>query len=265
MQDMTDLPDYVRLNRDAWTTANAAYTDVQARARWAQESIDWGVWGVPESELRMLPDVAGKDVIELGCGTAYFGAWLKRLGAARVVGVDVTPAQLQTARTLNAEYDLGLEFLEANAEAVPLADGQFDLAVSEYGASIWCDPELWIPEAARLLRANGELVFLRNSTLARLCSPDSGKVQEALQRPQRGMYRLEWTDDDPGVEFHPGTGDLFRLLRRSGFELLDFVEVFAPDDARDHPYYAYVPAAWAKKWPSEEIWRVRKRGPSNVG
>lgn len=256
---MTDLPEYVRINRDAWTQANAEYTDAQARVRWAGHEVSWGVWGVPESELRVLPDVVGKDVIELGCGTAYFGSWLKRQGAARVVGVDVTPAQLQTARKLNTEYDLGLELLEANAEAVPLADGQFDLAISEYGASIWCDPERWIPETARLLRPKGELVFLRNSTLATLCLPDTDNAQECLQRPQRGMNRLEWTDDDPGVEFHPGTGDLFRLLRRSGFELLDLVEVFAPADAQDHPRYNYVSAEWAKRWPSEEIWRLRKR------
>ena len=56
--------------------------------------------------------MAGKDVVELGCGTGYFGAWVKRAGARRVVGVDVTPAQLETARRMNEEFGLGLEFLE---------------------------------------------------------------------------------------------------------------------------------------------------------
>ncbi len=216
------------------------------------------MWSVPESEIRVLPDVAGADVIELGCGTAYFAAWLKRRGAARVVGIDVTPAQLDTARRMSREFGLDIELIEANAEAVPLADGQFDFAVSEYGASIWCDPDKWIPEAARLLRPGGELIFLRNSTLSTLCMPDTGKVQEQLQRPQLGMNRIEWTDDDPGVEFHPGTGDMLRVLRRSGFDLLDFVEVFAPLDASDHPRYDHVPAAWARRWPAEEVWRLRK-------
>jgi SAM-dependent methyltransferase len=255
---MADIPDHVAVNRDSWTAANAAYTDARARSNWAQEEITWGVWRVPESELRVLPDVAGKDVIELGCGTAYFGAWLKRQGARRVAGIDVTPAQLDTARRCDAEFHLGLELIEANAEHVPLESAQFDLAVSEYGASIWCDPELWIAEASRLLRPGGELVFMRNSTLSMLCLPDTGKVQTSLQRPQRGLNRLEFTDDDPGVEFHPGTGDMLRLLRRNGFELLDIVEVFAPADAKDHPFYDYVPAEWATQWPAEEIWRSRK-------
>ena len=148
----------------------------------------------------------------------------------------------------------------ANAENVPLSSEQFDLAVSEYGASIWCDPSLWIAEAARILRPDGELVFMRNSTLCVLCLPDTGQVQTCLQRPQLGLNRLEWTDDDPGVEFHPSAGDVVRLLRSNGFELLDLVEVFAPANAQDHPYYNYIPADWARRWPADEIWRARKRG-----
>jgi SAM-dependent methyltransferase len=256
---MTDLPPHALVNRDTWTAKNAAFTHGRARSSWAQEQITWGVWGAPESELHVLPDVAGRDVIELGCGTAYFGAWLKRRGARRVVGIDVTPAQLQTARECDAEFKLGLELIEANAENVPLESAQFDLAVSEYGASIWCDPSLWIAEASRLLRPGGELVFLRNSTLSVLCLPDVGKVSTCMQRPQRGLNRIEWDDDEPGVEFHPGHGDLLRLLRRNDFEVLDLVELFVPDDAQDHAYYDFVPAEWAKQWPAEEIWRARKR------
>ena len=128
------------------------------------------MFGPSDSELGVLPDVAGKDVIELGCGTAYFAAWLARRGA-RVTGVDLTPAQLETARRMSKETGIEFELIEANAEEVPLPDESFDLALSEYGASIWCDPYKWIPEAARLLRPGGELVFLCNSVLCMLCSP----------------------------------------------------------------------------------------------
>jgi SAM-dependent methyltransferase len=257
---MSELPPHVALNRDSWTAANAAYTDSKAPSAWAQDEITWGVWGVPEASLQVLPDVAGLDVIELGCGTAYFGAWLKRRGARRVVGIDVTPAQLRTARECDAEFGLGLELIEANAEQVPLESAQFDLAVSEYGASIWCDPELWIAEASRLLRPGGSLIFLRNSTLSILCLPDTGKVQTSLQREQRGLNRLEYGGDDPGVEFHPAAGDMLRLLRRHGFEVVDLVELFARADAQDHPRYDDVSAEWARRWPAEEIWKARKPG-----
>lgn len=260
---MSDLPDYALLNRELWTRANASYTDGKAHENWTRDGITWGIWSVREEDVRALPDVAGRDVIELGCGTAYFGAWLRKRGARRVVGIDVTPAQLATARRMNDEFGLGLELIEGNAEEVPLAGGQFDLALSEYGASIWCDPARWIPEAARLLRPGGELVFMRNSTLAVLCTPSTGQqTDDRLHRSQRDLYRIDWPPegDDPGAaEFHAPPGTLLRILRDAGFELLDLIEVLAPADATDHPYYSYVSADWARRWPTEEIWRARKR------
>jgi SAM-dependent methyltransferase len=255
----SELPDYAVINRKSWTKANAEYTDAKAYEGWASSEIRWGVFGGPEEKVQALPELDGKDVVELGCGTAYIAAKLKRRGAARVVGVDVTPAQLDTARRMDEEFRLGIELVEANAEETGLPDASFDLAVSEYGASIWCDPYKWIPEAARLLRPGGELVFLRNSTLATLCSPDEGLVGEQLVRAQRGLHRLEWREeDDEGVEFQLGHGDWVRLLRANGFEILDLIELFASEDATDHEYYVHMPAGWAKRWPAEEIWRARK-------
>ena len=253
----SDLPDYVKVNRDHWTKNNAAYTDGRAEAAWNEVEISWGVWNTPESEVNVLPDVAGRDVVELGCGTAYVAAWLRRRGARRVVGVDITPAQLDTARRLNAKYGLGLELVEANAEATGLPAASFDLAISEYGASIWCDPYKWVPEAARLLRPGGELVFLRNATLAILCGTDVGGTSETLQRPQRGLHRIDWQTEDC-TEFQLGHGEWFRVLRGAGFDVVDLIELYAPDDAVDHEYYS-TNAEWAKKWPWEEIWRARKR------
>jgi SAM-dependent methyltransferase len=250
-------PDYLARNRVEWTNANRDHTDARAHDAWAKEEVDWGTFAVLERDVHALPDVSGKDVIELGCGTAYFGAWLKRLGASRVVGVDLTPAQLDTARRMDEEFGLGLELIEANAEDVPLPDASFDVAVSEYGASIWCDPYKWVPEAARLLRPGGELVFLRNATLAILCGTDVGGTSETLQRPQRGLHRIDWQTDDC-TEFQLGHGEWFRVLRGAGFDVVDLIELYAPDDAVDHEYYS-TNAEWAKKWPWEEIWRARKR------
>jgi len=247
-------PDYLAVNRAAWTQANADYTDAKAHDAWAEEEITWGTTHARESEIQALPDVDGKDVVELGCGTAYFGAWLARRGG-RVIGVDLTPAQLETARRTEAEFGLGLQFVEANAEETGLPDASCDLVVSEYGASIWCDPAKWIPEAARLLRPGGHLVFLRNSTLAVLCGPAEGGPVETLQRPQRGLYRIEWSAPDE-VEFQLGHGDWIDVLRANGFEIERLVELYSADDAVDHEYY-HSNAAWAKKWPSEEIWRAR--------
>lgn len=244
-------------NREVWTKANAEYTDRKAHDSWAKEEIDWGMFSGPESEVSALGDVEGKDVIELGCGTAYFGAWLAKRGA-RVTGVDITPAQLDTARRMSEEFALPMELIEATAEEVPLPDASFDLAVSEYGASIWCDPDRWIAEAARLLRAGGRLVFLCNSTLSILCSPDEGKVEERLVRPHSDLGRIEWPGEDEGVNYHLSHGEMIRVLRDKGFVVEALHERLAPETTDHHEYYDVVPVEWARRWPAEEIWVARK-------
>ncbi|MHB1241959.1 MAG: class I SAM-dependent methyltransferase [Gaiellaceae bacterium] len=243
-------------NRELWTRSNAEHTGKRARENWTSEDITWGIWDVPEADVRVLPELDGKDVVELGCGTAYFSAWLARRGA-RPVGVDITPAQLDSARALQAELGVEFPLVEADAAESGLPDGSADLVLSEYGASIWVDPYRWVPEAARLLRPGGELVFLRNSTLVILCSPDVGQAEDRLLRPQFGMHRFQWPEG--GVEFHLGHGEWIRLLRENGFEILDLVELQAPDTALRHEYYDHVSPEWARQWPSEEIWKARKR------
>ena len=189
---MSDLPEHVRRNRLQWDRWAADYVE-PGRRNWNDDEPSWGIWSVPESQLGVLPDtVEGLDTIELGCGTGYVSAWLARRGA-RPVGIDNSEAQLSTARTLQREHGLEFPLLHGNAEAVPLPDAGFDLAISEYGASIWCDPYLWIPEAARLLRPGGRLIFLVNGVLAMLTIPDeeNAAAGDRLLRPYFGMRRFE--------------------------------------------------------------------------
>ena len=246
---------YLERNRAVWTRFASEYAEKAERA-WGRTEITWGIWGVPDAEVGgVIGDVEGLDVVDLGCGTGYFSAALARRGA-RPVGIDLTPAQLATAQRMQREHGVTFPLIEGNAERVPLRDGSFDLALSEYGASIWCDPYLWVPEAARLLRPGGRLVFLRNSTLLMLCMPDEGPAIPGLVRDLFGMHRFDWQDTGE-TEFHLPHGEWVRLLRRNGFEVLDLIEIRAPVDATGGD--EFVPVSWARRWPSEEIWVARKR------
>jgi SAM-dependent methyltransferase len=256
MSSADPAADSVAANVAQWTKQNAEFTDPSASRAWAAEDITWGVFGVPESGVGCLGDVAGLDVVELGCGTAYFSAWLAKRGA-RPVGVDPTPAQLATARRMQAETGIEFPLVEAAGESVPLPDASFDLALSEYGASLWADPEKWVREAARLLRPAGRLVFLTNSILAYLCVPDVGSTTEQLQRPLFGMGRIQWPGET-GIEYHLPHGRWIELLRDSGFAIEALHELRPHDDAVDPAYYDFVTVEWARKWPAEEIWVARK-------
>jgi SAM-dependent methyltransferase len=177
---------------------------------------------------------------------------------ARVVGIDNSREQLKTAERLQRQHGLSFPLMHGSAEAVPLPDATFDFAISEYGACLWADPDRWVPEAARLLRPGGALVFLTNAHLLTLCMPDDENAAAApmLLRPEFGMKRVEWPGD-PGVEFHLSHGDWIRVLRRAGFEIEDLIGLQAPKDATTR--YPFVTREWARQWPYEEVWKARKK------
>jgi SAM-dependent methyltransferase len=234
-------------NRLAWDQWARDYAGPGLHG-WAAEP-SWGIWSVPEAQAGVLPpDLNGLSSIELGCGTGYVSAWLARRGA-RPVGLDNSAAQ--------DRFGLWFPLIHASAEQVPFAGASFDVAISEYGASIWCDPYAWIPEAARLLRPGGQLIFLVNSVLLMLTVPDQEGLPatERLLRPYFGMHRFEWPDDD-SVEFHLGHGDMIRLLRRNGLRVEDLLELRPlPGAVASHPLATW---EWARQWPCEEVWKARK-------
>ena len=255
---MSELPEHVRINREHWDSMADNWVAL-GESNWAQTTPTWGIWSTPEIDL--LPaDMTGMEAIELGCGTGYVSAWMARRGA-RVVGIDNSARQLETARRLAAEHGVELELIHGNAETVPYPDESFDFAVSEYGAALWADPALWLPEAWRLLRPEGGLAFLTNHPLVPVCSPLDGSlpITERLERPYFGMHRFDWRDavDDPGgIEFNMPISDWFHLLGDTGFVVEDFIEVRAPQpgtEMRD-----FVTADWAHQWPAEMAWVVRK-------
>lgn len=256
---MTDLPDYVQKNRNLWD-ADAENWVESGERNWAGDP-DWGFWGIPESELSLLPvDMTGMRAIELGCGTGYVSAWMARRGAT-VVGIDNSVRQLETAKRLAAEHGIELELIHGNAERVPQPGSSFDFAISEYGAAIWADPYEWIPEAHRLLRTGGELVFIGNHPLASVVQPRIGdaNVDRELRYSYFDLHRIDWEDDDgdEGTEFNLPTSGWMRLFDRVGFDVLAFHELRHPTGGTAVKYY--VSADWAHDFPAEQVWKLRKR------
>lgn len=258
--DAGGLPEHVRENIAHWDGEAARYEPMGERA-WAAEPT-WGQWAVPQDACPLLPvDCSGLDVVELGCGTAYISGWAERRGAQRVVGVDTSTEQLATARRLADEHGADITFHHASAEAVPEPDASFDLAVSEYGAAIWCEPEAWLREAWRLLRPGGHCNFLGNHPLTLCTSPLDGSlpIGTELVRDWHGMHRFDWRDaaEEPGgIEFCLSTADWFALFARIGFEVLDYREP-RPDPEGEELLF-HVPRSWAVRWPSEQAWFLRK-------
>lgn len=253
--------DYVSVNKQVWNE-DAPNWFKFARRQWDLETPIWGTWNNSEEALGLLPpDLTGMDAIELGCGTGYVSCWMVRRGA-RVTGIDISDVQLDMARTLAAEHDLQITFMEGNAEATGLPDASFDFAISEYGASIWCPPQTWLAEAWRLLRPGGQLVFLGNHPLSLICSPlDGAPADLVLHRPYRNMWGADWTDvpiEPSGVCFNLTMAGWMDLFAQIGFVVTKYQEVYAAEDASGTR--AAVPAEWAKSYPVEHVWHLSKPG-----
>jgi SAM-dependent methyltransferase len=118
--------DHVLANRVSWDADADSWVD-RGRILWAAEEITWGIWGVPESELHLLPEVRGMDAVELGCGTGYVSSWLSRRGA-RPIGLDNSARQLATARMFQEEFGIRFPLIHGDAERAPLRDGSVETA-----------------------------------------------------------------------------------------------------------------------------------------
>ena len=257
---MNHEQEHVLENRRHWDDMADQWVKA-GKDSWASEHPYWGIWSLPESKLQLLPSsLKDKKAIELGCGTAYVSSWLAKRGA-EVVGIDNSERQLDTASRLMREHEISLTLLHGNAERVPYPDEYFDFAISEYGAATWCNPKLWIPEAYRLLKPGGNLVFLGTHPFAICSSPlDGSATTEKLHRPYFGLHKIDWryVENEPGgIEFNLTHSEWLSLFQEVGFEVVKYQELQAPLDSEVEKFY--VTASWAQKWPSEQVWYLKKR------
>jgi SAM-dependent methyltransferase len=240
-------------NRDAddYQRRNAP----QIRRQAFTGDIAWGLWAIPESQLGVLGEVAGKDVLELGCGGGQWSMALARRGA-RPVGLDLSERQLGHARRLQDETGVRFPLVQGDAERVPLRDGRFDIVFADHGAFSFADPYRTVPEAARLLRPGGLLAFNHSSPIYQIAAPvDADHAADRLVYDYFGLHRIEV----PGgtVEFDLPYGAWIRLFRDCGLVVEDLIEP-RPGPLTVSTYRDADDLAWSQRWPSECIWRTRK-------
>jgi SAM-dependent methyltransferase len=251
---LPDLTDHERQNQASW---DADADDYQARHGpdlAASGGLAWGTTQVSESELRVLGDVAGRDVLEFGCGAAQWSIALARLGA-RPVGIDLSERQLAHARRLVAEAGLDFPLIHASAERVPLPDASFDIVFCDHGAMTFADPYRTVPEAARVLRPGGLFAFNHHTPIEAIAWPlDGDRVTDRFAVDYFGMHRL---DDGETTTFQLPYGEWLRLFRVNGFVVEDLLEL-RPAEGATSSYRDAEELAWARRWPAEEIWRLRK-------
>jgi SAM-dependent methyltransferase len=244
--------DHERRNRDFWDADADAYQ--AAHATQLALGRRWGVWGIPDTDVGALGDVRRLDVLELGCGAAHWSVALAP-DAARIVGLDQSIAQLRHAAATVAAGDARVPLVCASGERLPFPDGAFDLVFCDHGAMSFCDPDRIVPECSRVLRRGGRLVFNHATLLHSLCYDErKDRPRDRLLRDYHGAGEFDWGEGT--VDFHRTYGGWIRCFRDHGLVVDDLVELVPPAGATTT--YDFVPRQWARRWPAEEIWIVRK-------
>ncbi|MFF2600441.1 class I SAM-dependent methyltransferase [Streptomyces californicus] len=244
--------DSIPANRRLWNKISGDYQHEHDPRIGAAPRL-WGMYSIPDTHLRALGDVVGKRVLELGCGA---GQWSRALAAegADVVGFDLAETQLAAASAAMGASRYRL--VQGAAEQLPFATGSFDLVFCDFGGLSWAPPHLAVPQAARVLRPGGRLVFNVASPWFEACYDEpAGRVTTTLRQDYFGLDAI--AEGDGATSYQLTYGDWVRVLRGAGLVIDDLIEP-RPEPGTLNGYNETDPPDWAHRWPAELLWVTHK-------
>jgi ubiquinone/menaquinone biosynthesis C-methylase UbiE len=234
-----DLEAVSRVNRAAWNEAAAVHADSQfARLLAGFERPDFSTLNPLKRETLLAHGLAGKSVLHLCCNNGRDLLSIKRLGAGRCVGVDLSDEFIAQGRRLAAVAGKDVELVQADVYALdPGLDGQFDIALVTAG-TLRGLPDLrrFFAVAARVLAPSGWLFVHEMHPLVDVFSLESsrrpGRMRHSYFRRQpyvsrRGLdyYRVRAYRARPCYRFHHKLSDVVQAVIDSGLVLESLTEL----------------------------------------
>jgi SAM-dependent methyltransferase len=200
----------------------------------------YGPDGPSEHDLKLVGDVAGKRVLDLGCGDGNAAVALARDGAV-VIAIDASPNRLARARRLAEDQEVRVEFREADlADLAFMRADSVDVVFSALAVDMAEDWARVFRQAQRVLKPNAPFVFSHAHPFAACVDGDH------VVRPYSDPGPVTTSRWGETVTIHPrALADIFTDLTRAGFRV----------DTLHEPR-----TASAGNLPSLVVWRARKEG-----
>ena len=222
------MTDAHRENRRLWNEWSDAF-----QALWNADTDEGGIPPVPTpfdpsghaaTGPGFPPSIEGEAVVELGCGGGQGSVGTALAGAERVVGVDISEAQLRHARRLRDYYGADARFVQGDVTGAPLHDDAFDLAFSEAAFQLVADVDAAVREARRVLRPGGSFYLSVMHPFRELIDPESGAPRRGYHAPPRREIEIDESYDADLVAFDRTVSELHRALTSAGFAVERVVE-----------------------------------------
>ncbi len=237
----------------------------------AQESIYHSYYEKPAIQAA-LPDLSGKKVISIGCGSGVDARWIKDNGAAEVVGIDLSDNLIAIAKAENPD----ILFKQMDMEQLAFPDESFDLAYSSLAIHYIDDWTTPLKEALRVLKAGGSYVFsCGHPIMSAMDYGDSDNQKHALlgkkineQSEERRIFGDYMVAADGGVKgtvatiansqlvvYHRSISAMIAQIQASGFEIVQMIEPLPIESLKSHDPFNY---DLLMRIPAFIIWKLQK-------
>lgn len=226
---MTTEQNYIEINRKLWNAKTHVHlnSDFYGMAQFRA-----GETSLQAIELEQLGDITGKSLLHLQCHFGQDSLSLARLGA-KVTGVDLSDAAIETARQLNDELELDAQFIRCNIyDLKEQLDEKFDIVFTSYGTIGWLpDLDRWAEIVAHFLQPGGEFHFIEFHPVVWMLDNDFTWLQYSYFNKQTIVEEIEGTyaeRDAPikntSISWNHGLAEVISALLKNGLRLERFEE-----------------------------------------
>lgn len=204
-------------------------------------TMHYGPFGSSEKKLKLLGNVKGRKILELGCGGGQVSVSLAKKGAL-CTGIDVSEKQLSHARKLAKSNGVKVEFIKKsfseleghgskNASAFPR--NYFDIVVSVFALQYAEDINKVFSGVRKVLKKGGMFVFSLDHPFYMAIDPSTLKVSESYNITGIHKDKETWPDGSRHtfIMYRRRISDIVDAVFKSGLKLDRILEPFDPHDS----------------------------------